>query len=75
MLFLRAAEDENVVEEHQDALVEQVAERVVHQLHEGARRVAEAHGQHQVLEAAVARAECGLLDVCLRDANLVEARA
>ena len=34
-----------------------------------------AHRQHQILEAAVASAEGGLLDVRVCDANLVESRA
>ena len=75
MFLLRAAEDEDVVEEDEHTAVQQVAECVVHQLHEGAGRVAEAHRQHSVLEAAVACAERGLLHVLLCDANLMEARA
>ena len=75
VLLLGAAEHEDVVEEHQHTAVEQVSEGVVHELHEGTGRVAQAHGQHEVLKAAVARAEGRLLDVGVGHADLMEARA
>ena len=72
MLLDGGAEHQYVVEEDEHAPIQQIAERVVHQLHERTRRVAESHRQHPILEAAVASTECRLLDVVLVNSDLVE---
>ncbi len=75
VLLACLAEDEDVVEEDQHTPVQQVAEGVVHELHEGAGRIAEAHRQHEVFIAAVARAERGLGRIAVGDEDLMEAGA
>ena len=72
MFLLRATEDQNVVEEYQDPLVEHVAEGVVHQLHECAWRVAQAHRQNTILVTAVSRTKSGLLRVAFCYSDLVK---
>ena len=75
VLLQRVAVHDDVVEEHQDEPVEEVREGVVHQLHEDARRVAQAHRQHVVLEQPLRRGEGRLVPIRLADEDLIEARA
>ena len=53
VLLCCVAVHDDVIQEHQDELVEEVAERVVHQLHEHTGGVAQAHWQHVVLEQSL----------------------
>ena len=75
VLLQRRTVDDDVVEEHEDATIEQVAERAVHQMLERGRRVREAHWQHCPLEVAVSRAERGLVAIALSEEDLIEAGA
>ena len=75
VLLQCAAVDDDVVQEDEDAAIEQVAEALVHQVLEGGWRVGQPHRQHCPLEVTVASAECRLLAVCLGQWDLVEARA
>ena len=65
------AEDENVVEEHEDELVEEWTEGLMHQVHERGGGVGQAEGEHEEFEVAVAGAEGGLRHVAGVDADLV----
>ena len=57
VLLQRLAVDEDVVEEHEDELVEELTERLMHEMHEGGWRVGETERQHEELEVTVARAK------------------
>ena len=70
-----AAVDEDVVEVHQDALVEEGSQDLVHQPHEGGRRVSQSERQHPELIVAISGPECGLGDILVLDQNLVVSRA
>ena len=75
VLLQRAAVDEDVVEEDEHELVQLLAEGVLHERHEGRRRVGQAHGQHQPLVVAVARRERRLAHVLRRHLDLPVAGA
>ena len=75
MLLQRLAVDEDVVEEDEHTLIEEAAECLVHQVHEGGRRVGQAEWQHQKLVVPVACAEGGLRHILRRDADLMVAGA
>ena len=75
VLFERLAVDEDVVEEHEDELVEEGAEGLVHEVHEGGGSVGQAEGEHEEFEVTVAGAEGGLGNVVGVDADLVVAGA
>ena len=73
VLLQRLAVDEDVVEEDEHEVVEERAEGLVHQVHEGGGRVGQPERQHEELEVPVARAERGLRHVLGVDADLVVA--
>ena len=75
VLLLGAAEDEDVIQKAQHARIQHICERLIHQLHERTRCVAQAHRQHCVFEVPKASAECGLLAVLRLNGDLMKAVA
>ena len=75
VLFECLAEDEDVVEEHEDELVEERAKGLMHEVHERGGSVGEAEGEHEEFEVTVAGAEGGLGNIAGVDANLMVAGA
>jgi hypothetical protein len=65
------AKNEDVVNVHDDRLVEEGAENILNQGLKGGRGIRETKGHHLVLVVPVSRAESGLVDVIFVDANLV----
>ena len=65
LLFVLAV-DQDVVEEHDDELVQVRSQQVVHHVHEGGGCIGQPEGQHQELIVPVSRVECGLR--CVQDA-------
>ena len=64
----------DVVEEHDDEVVQLRAERLMHQVHERGGRVGETEGKHEELEVTVACTKRRLRYVLLNDADLMITR-
>lgn len=75
VVFQRVAVHDDVVQEDEHELIEVGAEGVVHERHEHAGRIAQAHREHGVLELALARHESSLVPILLCDQDLIEAGA
>ena len=61
--------DEDVVQVHEDANIEEVAKNVVHELLEGGWRIGESERHYIPFKGAIASPECGFLFVTFVDSD------
>ena len=75
MFFYTSAEDQDVIEVHDDELVEEWLEDLIHGTHECSRSVGQAKREDSPLEVTVTSAKRGLVHILIFNADLVVARA
>src|ERR1700712_6034128 len=75
-MFIRClAVDQDVIEEDDHEVIEVRSEHLLHQVHERCRSVCQTKRKDTELEVSVTSAKCCLLDVLIRDSDLVVSTA